>query len=327
MTLVGVGHALADAFAFVDEDVPKTMGLHPGTFNRVPDYRMRAILATLRQKSLMAGGSAANTVKLAARLGVDAHFVGQCGHDEAGQIFEGELLGSGVKVNLTKIDSPTGLCVTFLSPQQDRTVATFRSASGNLPLGLLGDTLLGVADVVVVEGYLLDEPAFLDDVLKRCVKAHKAVIFDTGDGALVEAHRDDLIRHLKSGSIRYFFVRESEAATLTGRDAEGSLEELSRFVELVVLKRGDEGYSVRTKRDTLTIGSLGSALIDASGSGDGFQAGFLWALSRDWPLLDACRAGSLVAACVAGQAGTRIDEARWTSLLSELKALEPQARS
>ena len=71
MTLVGVGHALADAFAFVDEDVPKTLGLHPGSFSQVPDYRMRAILATLTQRSLMAGGSAANTIKLAARLGLE----------------------------------------------------------------------------------------------------------------------------------------------------------------------------------------------------------------------------------------------------------------
>ena len=94
MTLVGVGHALADAYAFVGEDVPKILGLHPGSFNQVPDYRMRAILLTLSQKTLMAGGSAANTVKLAARLGLDCHFVGQCGHDEAGQIFEAELLAA-----------------------------------------------------------------------------------------------------------------------------------------------------------------------------------------------------------------------------------------
>ncbi len=321
MTLVGVGHALADAFAFVDEDVPKTMGLHPGTFNRVPDYRMRAILATLRQKNLMAGGSAANTVKLAARLGVDAHFVGQCGHDEAGQIFEGELLGSGVKVNLTKSDSPTGLCVTFLS-QQDRTVATVRSASGDLPLGLVGDTLLGAADVVVVEGYLLDEPDFLDDLLARCVAARKAVIFDTGESALVEAHRDALAGHLKSGRIRYFFLRESDAATLTGLKAEDAMAELLRFAELVVLKRGNQGYLVGSAAKTVAIPTAESVPVDASGSGDGFQAGFLWALDRGWRPVEACRAGSLVAACIAQQPGTRIDPIRWARLLTELHSLE-----
>ena len=321
MTIVGVGHALADSFAFVDEDVPKTMGLHPGSFNRVPDYRMRAILTTLRQKSLMAGGSAANTIKLAARLGVDAHFVGQCGHDEAGQVFESEMLGAGVKVNLTKSDSPTGLCVTFLSPQQDRTIATFRSASGNLPVGLLGETLFRAADLVVIEGYLLDEPEFLDDLMARCSSAGKPVAFDTGDGALVEGHREALLRHLISGSIRHFFLQESEAATLTGMDAEGSLSQLSKLVETVVLKRSSEGYLIRTGSRFLALELPEAVSVDSSGSGDAFEAGFLWGLDRGWSTLDACRAGSLVAACIVGQPGTRVDEVRWSALTTELSKL------
>ncbi len=322
MTLVGVGHALADAFAFVGEDVPKIMGLHPGSFNRVPDYRMRAILATLSQRTLVAGGSAANAIKLAARLGVDAHFVGQCGHDEAGQIFESELLVAGVKVNLTKSDAPTGICVTFLSPQQDRTVATFRSASGNLPSGLLGDTLLRVADTVVLEGYLLDEPEFLEELLSRCKARGKAVAFDTGDGSLAEVHREALLKHLEAKRIQYFFLQESEAATLTGQDAEGALKELSQYVTVAVLKRGDRGYLLWNQNKIVAIPLAGSVSIDASGAGDGFEAGFLWALDRGWTVPDACRAGSLVAACIVQQPGTKVDEARWSRLVSQLGELE-----
>ena len=325
MTLVGVGHALADAFAFVDEDVPKTMGLHPGSFNRVPDYRMRAILATLRQKTLMAGGSAANTVKLVSRLGVDAHFVGQCGHDEAGQIFEAEMLNAGVKVNLTKSDTPTGLCVTFLSPQQARTIATFRSASGDLPVGLLGNTLFQAADLIVIEGYLLDEPEFLDDLMHRCRVAKKPVTLDTGDGALVTGHRETLLRHLISGNIRHFFLRESDAATLTGMDATGSLAQLSKLVETVVLEREDGSHLVSSGGPVIEIPSAGSLSVDASGAGDAFQAGFLWALDQGWSLARAGRAGTLVAACVAQQPGTRIDDVRWAALTADLHGLKPSA--
>ena len=323
MTLVGVGHALADAYAFVGEDVPKTMGLHPGSFNRVPDYRMRAILATLRQKALMAGGSAANTVKLAARLGVDAHFVGQCGHDDAGQIFESELLQAGVKVSLARSDSPTGLCVTFLSPAQDRTVATFRSASGDLPPGLVSETLVRTADVLVVEGFLLDEPAFLDELLVRCLAAGRPVSLDIGDGSLVESHRDDLQRHLASGVVSYLFLQESDAASLTGLGAEGALEVLSGQTAAVVLKRGDRGWLVRSGEKVVAVPLAGSVSVDATGAGDGFQAGFLWALDRGWSPLEACRAGSLVAGCVVEQPGTRIDEVRWSLLRADLARLVP----
>jgi len=321
VTLVGVGHALADAFALVGEDVPKTLGLHPGSFNQVPDYRMRAIVATMRDKALMAGGSAANSVKLAARLGVDSYFMGQCGHDAAGQVFESEMLQAGVKVALARSDAPTGLCVTFLSPSQDRTVATFRSASGDLPIGLVGDTLLRTADVLVVEGYLLDEPDFLGELVARCAKTGKAMGLDTADGSLVERHGDELQAHLASGAIRFLFLQEAEAATLTGLDAEGALEVLGRQVLTVVLKRGDRGWLVREGGKLVAIPLAGSVTVDASGANDGFQAGFYWALDQGWSTVDACRAGAIVAGAVVEQPGTRIDEVRWQQLVHQLTVL------
>jgi sugar/nucleoside kinase (ribokinase family) len=319
MTLVGVGHALADAYAFVGEDVPKILGLHPGSFNQVPDYRMRAILLTLSQKTLMAGGSAANAVKLAARLGMDSHFVGQCGHDEAGQIFEAELLAAGVKVNLTRSDAPTGLCVTFLAPTSDRTVATFRSASGNLPKGLVGGTLIGVADTVVVEGYLLDEPEFLADLLDRCAQAGKAVAFDTAEGHLIERHGDELMGHLKAGRISTLILPEADAASLTGQDAEGALGSLGKLVDQVILKRGDRGWLVRDGGKVTAIALDDSGAVDFSGSGDAFLAGFLWARAQGRPVLAACDAGATVAAVVVRTPGTRVDDARWAELLATLK--------
>jgi len=322
MTLVGVGHALADAFAFVGEDVPKTLGLHPGSFSQVPDYRMRAILGTLRQKALMAGGSAANTVKLAARLGVDAHFVGQCGHDEAAQVFESELLGAGVKTNLTRSDAPTGLCVTFLCPTQARTVATFRSASGNLAPTLVGETLLRAASVLVVEGYLLDEPEFLTPLLTRARALGTAVALDTSEGTVVERHRDEILAHLRSGAITYLFLREADAATLTDRSAEGALEQLSQWTKSVALYRDDRGWLVRAGGQNAAVPLAGSVTVDGTGAGDGFQAGFLWALDQGWDPLRASRAGSLVAACIVEQPGTRVDAVRWQKLTEDLVALD-----
>jgi sugar/nucleoside kinase (ribokinase family) len=317
VTLVGVGHALADAFAFVDEDVPKVMGLHPGSFNQVPDYRMRAILATMRQKSLMAGGSAANTVKLAARLGLDTHFVGQCGHDEAGLTFESEMLEAGVKTSLTRSDSPTGLCVTFLS-SEGRTSATFRSASGGLAPGLVSDTLLDAADIVVAEGYLLDEPEFLSDLLERCRRRSKAVALDVGQG-MVDRHGDSLMAHLESGAIGHLFLHEADAATLTGLGADGAAPLLGRHAR-VVIHRETETLVFRNGEAT-TIPRPEAETVDATGADDGFVAGFLWGLSRSASTARACRAGLLVAACVARQPGTRVEDALWARLKAELDGL------
>lgn len=317
MTLVGVGHALADAFAFVDEDVPKVMGLHPGSFNQVPDYRMRAILATLSQKTLMAGGSAANTVKLAARLGLDAHFVGQCGHDDAGLLFESELLEAGVKASLTRSDAPTGLCVTFLS-SEGRTSATFRSASGGLAKGLVSDTLLDAADVVVVEGYLLDEPEFLTEVLDRCRRRSKAVALDVGQG-MVERHAEALMAHLRQGAITYLFLHEADAATLTGLDADAAAPVLGKHARVIIHRQTET--LVYLSGETTTVPRPETETVDLTGADDGFEAGFLWGLSQGWSPARACRAGLLVAACVAQQPGTRIDDGPWAHLKNELDSL------
>jgi sugar/nucleoside kinase (ribokinase family) len=312
-----VGHALADAFAFVDEDVPKVMGLHPGSFNQVPDYRMRAILATMRQKNLMAGGSAANTVKLAARLGLAAYFVGQCGHDQAGQIFESEMLEAGVRTSLTRSDSPTGLCVTFLS-SEGRTSATLRSASGGLAPGVLSDALLDAADVVIAEGYLLDEPEFLASLLERCRQARKPVAFDAGQG-MVDRHRDTLLKHLDAGAIGYLFLHESDAATLTGLDAAASLDLLAKSA-CTVIQREDE-VLVRRDGQALSVPRFDTDAVDLTGTDDGFDAGFLWGLAQGWSLENACRAGGLVAACVSRQPGTRIDDGPWAALTTALAEL------
>lgn len=321
MTLVGVGHALADAFAFVGEDVPKTLGLHPGSFSQVPDYRMQAILATLKQTKLVAGGSAANTVKLASRLGVDAHFVGQCGHDAAGHVFESELLEAGVKVNLTRSDAPTGRCVTFLCPSEGRTVATFRSASGNLTPGLVGDTLLKAATVVVAEGYLLDEPAFLTDLLVRCQKLGTPVALDTSDNPMADLHREDLLAHLEAGRIHYLFLQESDAAALTGAELEGSLDTLGRLAPVVVVKHSDLGWRL-VGSPTATIPADDTVPLDPSGVGDGFQAGFFWGLAQGWTTEKACRAGALVAGAIEEQAGTKVEPHRWARLVADLNAID-----
>jgi sugar/nucleoside kinase (ribokinase family) len=316
VTLVGVGHALADAFAFVDEDVPKVMGLHPGSFNQVPDYRMRAILATIRQRPLMAGGSAANTVKLAARLGLDAHFVGQCGHDDAGLIFESEMLEAGVKTSLTRSDSPTGLCVTFLS-SEGRTSATFRSASGGLAPGMVSDALLDAADVVVVEGYLLDEPEFLSELLERCRRQSKAVALDAGQG-MVDRHADTLMAHLKNGAVTDLFLHEADAATLTGLDGSGAASVLGRYARVIIHRQTDT--LVHQGGETTAVPRPEIETVDPTGTDDGFEAGFLWGLSQGWTPARACRSGGLVAACVARQPGTRIDDAPWARLKNELDA-------
>lgn len=319
MTILGVGHALVDAFAFVGDEVPKALGLHTGTFNKVPDYRMRAILMTLKSRNLMAGGSAANTVKLAAQLGLPAFFSSCIGTDPEGQLFESEMLKAGVHTSLKRIDGATGTCVTFLTPSQKSTVATFRSASTLLPNDLISDNAIAEADVVLVEGYLYDDADFVQNLLERCKKSQRRVCLSLGAQNLVLQHKDLILDHVRSGLITCLFTEEEEATILTDSDAEEALKTLSPYLKSFVISRSDLGSQLWWEDRVVTVPRLGPPALDPTGTRDGLLAGFLWGLSRDLDPVKCCRCGTLIASAVSQVVGTRLDETQTAALVKELE--------
>ena len=323
MTLLGVGHALVDAFAFTGDDAPKALGLHTGRYNIVPDYRMKAILLTLASRNRMAGGSAANVVKLASRLGLPGFFVSQCGTDDAGSLFESELLEAGVRTNLHRTDAPTGTCVTFLSSSGSATVATFRSAATGLPANLVSDAVMREADVTILEGYLLDEPGLVEAVLSKARRLQKKTAFDTSEVGVVERNRERLWALLRTRQIDYLFAQESEAAALAGAASESALTEVGRLVETFVVKRGPQGCLLVNGGSPVVIDAIPQIPVDTTGAGDAFQAGFFWGLDRKLPAAVACDCGTLVAQAVLSQPGTKLDPDTLTRLRFTLESRFP----
>jgi len=171
----------------------------------------------------------------------------------------------------------------------------------------------------VVEGYLLDEPEFLDELVARCAAHGRAIALDLGQEP-IERHRDDLLRHLGAGAIRYLFLRSAEAATLTGLDAEQALGALSAPGTTVVIKADGE-YLVQGGGKLARVPCDALPAVDATGADDAFEAGFLWASGRGWTPVEACTAGDLVAACVGEAPGTRVEPGRWAVLQRDLAAL------
>ncbi|MEI8095035.1 MAG: adenosine kinase [Spirochaetales bacterium] len=319
MTLLGVGHALVDAYAFTADEVPLRLGLHTGSFNTVPDYRMRAILLTLGQKHLTAGGSSANVAKLASGLGLSTFFVSQCGNDDEGSLFESELQAAGVTTLLRRTDSPTGICVTFLSPRGNRTIATYRSASEGLPAALVSDALLEAADIVSLEGYLLEETGVMESLLERCRAKQKAVAFDTSDPVLTTRHRKRLERFLRAGDIQYLFAQEEEARCLSGSTSDEALVSFSPLVRSFVVKRGELGCRLYDGGNFIDVPASTEEPFDTTGAGDALQAGFFWGLDRGLTLRSACECGCLVAETVLRQPGTKVDQATMATLLKDLE--------
>jgi sugar/nucleoside kinase (ribokinase family) len=324
VTLLGIGHALVDALAFASDDVPIRLGLHTGSFNTVPDYRMRAILLTLGHRTLMAGGSSANVVKLASKLGMTAFFSSQCGIDDEGSLFESELQRAGVRTNLKRTDTPTGICVTFLTPAANRTIATFRSASAGLDTSLVSEAQLAEADTLVLEGYLLDEPLLLESLLERCRAAGKAVAFDTSDVALVERHRERLAGLIRAGLIAHLFAHEEEACSLVQGSADEALQTFSACCRTFVVKQGALGCRFLSAGKLVNVAATENSPVDTTGAGDAFQAGFLWGIDRRLGTQQACVCGNLVASVVLRHPGTRVDDETMLALSARLTEQFPR---
>lgn len=320
MTILGVGHALVDAFAFVGDEVPKALGLHPETFNQVPDYRMRAIVATLKSRNLMAGGSAANTIKLAAQFGLPAFFSSCIGTDPEGQLFERELLNAGVHTSLRKIDGATGTCVTFLTPSQKSTIATFRSASAQLPPDLVSPSALEECDLVLVEGYLYDDIDFMEPFMARCQALGRPVCLSLGSHAL--QHKEKIDKHVREGKIAHLFAEEEEATALADSDEEGALREFSPWLKSFIINRGDLGTLFLQDDRLVTVPRLGPPSLDPTGSRDGLIAGYIWGLSQGYTALQSCECGTLVASALSQMVGTRLEQTQIDGLLDGMRSLK-----
>lgn len=319
MKVLSIGHALVDYFHFCGEEDTASLGLHLGTFNHVPGDRLEALLERSRGTYPVSGGSAANTVKLAAQLGLDATFLGKCGKDPRGEIFQSEMQESGVTCILDSGESPTGVCVTWMAGGR-RTVATCHSAAGEITPALLKKEFLKDVDVVVVEGFLLYNREVLYHVLRMSQELKIKIAFDPGSLILIDDFREEILALIEN-FVDYLFLNEEEALALCSMDTAQSLAFLNSKCPCVSLKRGDQGAVIRTTEGEYSLPSIGPNVADPTGAGDGFTAGFLYGLWKYRSPEQWGKAGVLVASEVIKVPGSRLTPDQISHLKSELKKI------
>ncbi len=319
MKVLSVGHALVDYFIFGNDETPALQGLHLGSFNHLPQDRMHGVVTKLGGSSPMAGGSAANVVKLAAQLGLETMFAGKCGPDELGEIFKQEMHAAGVKCILQEGKSPTGICITYLSAGR-RTIATARSAAGEITPELIKEILLNDVSVILVEGYLLFNREVLYHILRKAQEAKIKVAFDPGNLILIDDFREEILV-LVENFVDYLFINEEEALSLTGMDLETSLTFLGNKCECLALKRGEKGSIVVHQGKKYPIHSIGPSIMDPTGAGDGYTAGFLYGLAHFSHPDEWGKSGALVAGEVISVPGSRLEKGQIKRLKTALESL------
>lgn len=305
MDILGIGNALIDIYCFVNEDFPASLGFHKGTVNHVRQDRIRKVLESIQDPVIMAGGGAANTMKLAARLGLETGFIGKVGDGYAGTLFESSLGEAGVRTLLARCEEGTGVCCTLLGSDGRRTLVVSPGAALGLTMEDVPLERLRAAGMLYLELFPLASGTVPIEAA-RYAKAHGIpVTADLSSAGIVRSNRD-AVRRMVRNDVEILFVTEEEAAALFGRVPEE--EELAELCDTVVLKRGTDGVSAFSGGISCRLPAPDAEAVDTTGAGDAFAAAFLASRIHGLPLETCCSMGTLIAREIIGVPGTELDE-------------------
>jgi sugar/nucleoside kinase (ribokinase family) len=314
LDVVAVGNALVDVLASATDEDLEALGLVKGTMVLVDQARSESIYATMGPTTEASGGSAANTVAGVAALGGRAAYLARVADDQWGQVFTHDIRSIGVAFDPTPTPAVpgravTGHCLVLMTDDAERTMATHLGVSGDFGPADLHDGHLTSAQVVYLEGYLWEQPSAKAAMRQAIDIAHAgdaAVALTVSDPFCVEHHRDEFLE-LLTGDLEMLFANEEEVKMLFGSpDFDAAVDAVTETGVLAVLTRGAEGCVVVTASGPVVVPAAPvDKVVDTTGAGDLFAAGFLHGLTHGAAPVDCARLGAVCAAEVIAHVGAR----------------------
>jgi sugar/nucleoside kinase (ribokinase family) len=310
--VLGIGNAIVDVIARTEDDFLAKQGMHKGAMALIDEARAAAIYDAMGPAIEISGGSAANTIVGVASLGARAAFVGKVKDDELGRTFRHDIRAAGVAFDTPpNSDGPsTARCYVLVTPDGERTMNTYLGAAQDLhPNDIDADTVAS-AQITYLEGYLWDPPHAKEAFLKAAKIAHGAerdVALTLSDAFCVDRYRAEFLDLIKTGTVDLIFANERELHSLyQTADFDTALAALRADAKLAVVTRSEKGCLVVTRAETEAVPAVPiERLVDATGAGDLFAAGFLVGLARGEDYRDCARLGAIAAAEVISHLGAR----------------------
>jgi len=309
--VVGIGNALVDVISHAPDDFIGDHGLVKGAMDLVDTDRAVQLYQALGSAVEMSGGSAANTMCGVASFGGQAAYIGKVTDDELGRVFGHDLLAVGVQFRPggDRNDVPTGRCIIVVTPDAERTMNTFLGASSLLGVTDVDDAAIAAGRLLYMEGYLFDR-----DEAKAAFRHAAGVAHDAGgmvaltlsDAFCVDRHRDDF-RALVSDEVDLLFGNEAELISLYETETfDEAVAELRRHCQFAAITTGASGSIVITDDDVIRVQAQPvRRVVDTTGAGDLYAAGFMFGVTSGLPLPECGRLGSIAASEVISHVGPR----------------------
>jgi sugar/nucleoside kinase (ribokinase family) len=308
--VVTLGHAIVDVLAPSDDELVAGFGLEKGTMTLIDDSRAEKIYASLGPATEASGGSAANTAACLASLGASVSFIGKVRDDTLGHVFTHDIRAAGVSYHVPPCaDGPgTGCCFIMVTPDAEKTMCTNLGIGALLAPDDVDAAAIAAARVVYLEGYMYGDRPTNPAVERAIAVARSAgtqVALSLSDPYWVELHGPELDSLLDQVDV--LFANEHEALGITGAPAlDAALAALARRCPVVAVTRGEQGSIVATGSDAVSVPAAQvHRVIDTTGAGDSYAAGYLFGHIRGMGPAASARLGALAAAEVVSHLGAR----------------------
>ncbi len=309
--ILGIGNAIVDVVAPVPEAFVSRHAMRKGSMTLIDAETAERIYAAMPPAQETGGGSVANTCAVAAGLGARVAYLGRVADDQLGAVFRHDIAAAGVHFPTAPLvgGAPTARCLILVTPDGQRTMNTFLGACVAFGVAQVDAEAVAAASVVYLEGYLFDEPAAQAAFRRAASLAHAAgrkVALTLSDSFCVDRHRA-AFRALVRGHIDLLFANEAELCSLYQQNELADAVAAARAeVALAAVTRSEQGSFVVRGAETVEIAAAPARVVDSTGAGDAYAAGFLAAFTAGRSLAACGRLGSLAAAEVIGHYGARL---------------------
>lgn len=332
MRILALGNALLDMLARVpDESIMERFGLAKGGMTLISAETVPLLQEAVStfDVSSASGGAAANTAYGLARLGLQVGFAGCIGPDDLGKRFTSDLETYGIFPHMQVRQEETGHCLSIITPDSERTMATFLGAAAHMSADGLPGKLFAAYDAVYLEGYLIPNKPLLDHIVRTAKAAGRCIILDLGAYTLVESNFDTIRTLQQSGQVSMLFANEDEAMTYARMDGldvtsdtwmEQLLVRWEQHTETPIIKLGGKGSLVRRSGVTVKVPVFPSPdKVDTTGAGDLYASGFIFGMSTGCTPEQCGYIGSIVSAHMIEHIGAKMPEQAWRQARQEIK--------
>lgn len=313
--VLGIGNAIVDVLSRTDEAFLGQHGLVKGSMMLIDEERAESLYDAMGPAIEVSGGSCGNTMAGVASFGGKGAYIGKVRNDQLGAVFGHDLKSIGVAFDTPKAKSgpSTARCLILITPDAQRTMNTYLGACTGLGPSDIDPALVGSAAVTYVEGYLWDAPAAKQAVLKAFDAAHaqdRLVSITLSDSFCVHRYRSEF-RDLLRTKIDILFGNEAEIKALYEVESfDEAMEAVRGEAKIAVLTRSEKGSIVLKGSETWVVPAAPAArVVDTTGAGDLYAAGFLFGFTHGKPLAECARLGGIAAAEIISHVGARPEQA------------------